>query len=73
MEGRYSQIFSLFENFEIFCISLQLTSDMVPKVYLAAHQLRIETIFKACSNHLAEQLNKYNCLSMFEFSLIENQ
>ncbi|CAF2037873.1 unnamed protein product [Rotaria magnacalcarata] len=42
--------------------SFQLTSDMVPKVYLAAHQLRVETIFKACSNYLAEQLNKYNCL-----------
>ncbi len=38
---------------------------MVSKVYLAAHQLRIETIFKACSNYLGEQLNEHNCLSMF--------
>jgi hypothetical protein len=41
-----------------------LTSDLVPKVYLAAHQLRVETIFKACSNYLAQQLNASNCLSV---------
>jgi hypothetical protein len=45
-------------------LSLQLTADMVPKVYLAAHQLRVETIFKACSNYLAQQLDENNCLSM---------
>jgi hypothetical protein len=37
---------------------------MVPKVYLAAHQLRVETIFKGCSNYLAQQLNANNCLSI---------
>ncbi|CAF4022888.1 unnamed protein product, partial [Rotaria sp. Silwood1] len=35
---------------------------MVPKVYLTAYQLRVETIFKACSNYLIEQLNEHNCL-----------
>ncbi|CAF0889575.1 unnamed protein product [Rotaria sordida] len=43
--------------------SFQLTSDMVSKVYLTAHQLGVETIFKACSNYLIEQLNENNCLS----------
>ena len=38
---------------------------MVPKVYSAAYQLRVETIFKACSNYLVEQLNAENCLSEF--------
>ena len=47
-----------------FTLSFQLTSDILPKIYLAAHQLRIETIFKACSNYLIEQLNEHNCLSM---------
>jgi hypothetical protein len=37
---------------------------MVPQLYLAAHQLRVETIFKACSNYLGEQLNEETCLSM---------
>ena len=43
--------------------SFSLTPDMVTNVYLAAFQLRVETIFKACSNYLAEQLNEHNCLS----------
>ncbi|CAF1194991.1 unnamed protein product [Adineta steineri] len=43
--------------------SFQLTSDMVPKVYLAAHQLRVETILQACSNYLTEQLTAHTCLS----------
>jgi hypothetical protein len=43
---------------------------MVPKIYLAAHQLRIETIFKACSNYLSEQLTEQNCLSMLRFMRI---
>ncbi|CAF3458633.1 unnamed protein product [Rotaria socialis] len=43
--------------------SFLLTLEMVPKIYLAAFQLRIETIFKACSNYLCEQLTEHNCLS----------
>ena len=43
--------------------SFQLTPEMIPQVYLAAHQLRVETIFKACSEYLAQQLNAENCLS----------
>ncbi len=43
---------------------------MVPKIYLAAYQLRIETIFKACSNYLSEQLTEHNCLSMLGFMRI---
>ncbi|CAF1047277.1 unnamed protein product [Rotaria sordida] len=43
--------------------SFFLTPEMVPKVYLAAYQLRIETLFKACSNYLSEQLTEHNCLS----------
>ncbi|CAF0897373.1 unnamed protein product [Adineta ricciae] len=41
----------------------QLTSDMVPTVYFAAHQLRIEILVKACSNYLSEQLTIHTCLS----------
>lgn len=44
--------------------SFRLTSEWVPKVYLASYQLRIETIFKACSTYLNEQLTEQNCLSM---------
>jgi len=44
---------------------------MVPKVYLAAHQLRVETIFKGCSNYLIKQLNENNCLSMSFILFIE--
>ncbi|CAF4632637.1 unnamed protein product [Rotaria sp. Silwood1] len=48
----------------IYCGRFFLTSEMVPKIYLAAYQLRMETLFKACSNHLSEQLTEDNCLSM---------
>lgn len=51
------------------CSSFQLTAEMVPQVYLAAHQLRVETIFQACSNYLAQQLNENNCLSKILFEL----
>ncbi|CAF0777365.1 unnamed protein product [Rotaria sp. Silwood1] len=47
----------------IYCGRFFLTSEMVPKIYLAAYQLRMETLFKACSNHLSEQLTEDNCLS----------
>jgi hypothetical protein len=43
---------------------------MVREVYLAAHLLRVETIFKACSNYLAQQLNANNCLSMCNSTMI---
>lgn len=48
----------------ILLFSFRLTSEMVPKIYLASHLLRIETIVKACSNYLSEQLTEHNCLSM---------
>ncbi|CAF3649637.1 unnamed protein product [Adineta steineri] len=44
--------------------SFILTAELVPKIYLASYQLRIETIFKACSNYLSEQLTEHNCLSI---------
>ncbi|CAF2445769.1 unnamed protein product [Rotaria sp. Silwood2] len=43
--------------------SIFLTSEMVRKIYLAAYQLRMEILFKACSNYLSEQLTEHNCLS----------
>ncbi|CAF3531035.1 unnamed protein product, partial [Rotaria sp. Silwood2] len=42
--------------------SIFLTSEMVRKIYLAAYQLRMEILFKACSNYLSEQLTEHNCL-----------
>ena len=49
---------------EEYSSSFRLTSEWVPKIYLASYQLRIETIFKACSMYLSEQLTEQNCLSM---------
>lgn len=54
---------------EIMTCSFQLSTEMVPRVYLAAHQLRVETIFKGCSNYLAQQLHANNCLSKILFEL----
>lgn len=66
----FLRLFKKFNNYFIF--SFQLTADMVPNVYLASHQLRVETIFKACSNYLGEQLTADTCLSMFFDSIQYN-
>ena len=67
-EGRESSFWSSCHWSVLF--SFSLTTDLVPKIYFTAYQLRIEALVKACSLYLSEQLTEQNCLSMLWFMRI---